>query len=108
MKKLISILLFILIIALFLFDLYFSIAGAVDVNNQLAELAASGASGHELWGVGIDVLAFAVIIISIVGGAASLASRKVPQSRVIRKVSALICPMFLLPGCIAALILSFG
>ena len=108
MKKLISITLFILIIALFIFDLCFSIIGAFDVKNQLAELASRGASGHELWGVGIDILTFAVIIISIVGGAASLFSRKVAQYRLIRTVSSVLCPMFFLPGCIAAIIVSLG
>ena len=97
---------FVLMIAVFIFELYFSIVGAIDINNQLAELAAREASGHELLGVGVDILVFGVVFLSVVGLVVSLVSCKIAQSRVVRIVSAVTCPLFLLPIFVSALILT--
>lgn len=105
MKKFFSLVFFILTLAVFALDIYFGIAGALDVNNQIAELAARGASGHEYLGVGTDILMFGVIFISIVGGAISLISWKIAQYKAIRITSAVMCPLFLLPIFISAVIL---
>lgn len=105
MKKVVSIFLFILMIAVFIFDLYGAIVGAIDVNNAFAELEARGASGHEYLGVGLDVLVMGVIFLSIVGFVISLISRKIAQNRVIRMVSSMLCPLFLLPIFVCAVIL---
>ena len=107
MKKIISLILFILAVAVFIFELYFSIAGAVNVNNRLAELAARGASGHEYLGVGLDILVFGVILISIVGLVLAIISWKIAQYRAVRIVSGVLCPMFLLPIFVSAVILTF-
>jgi hypothetical protein len=48
------------VIATFIFELYFSIAGAINVNKQFAELTARGASGYELLDVGLDTLVLGV------------------------------------------------
>ena len=47
-------------IAVFIFELYFWIAGAIEVNNAFAELEARGAGGHEYFGVGLDLLVFGI------------------------------------------------
>ena len=106
MKKFFSLVFFLLVIATFIFELYFSIAGAIDVNKQFAELAARGASGHELLGVGLDILFFGVVFIAIVGFVISLISWKIAQYRVVKIVSGVLCPLFLLPIFISALILT--
>ena len=108
MKKMVSVLCFIVTLVIFAADMYFGIAVSIDVKLQFAELAAKGASGHELFGVGLDVLVFGVVLLSIIGGAFSLVSRKTAQFRLIKKASSVLCPMFLLPGCISILILSCG
>ena len=74
MKKMVSVLFFIVTLVIFAADMYFGIAGSIDVKLQFAELAAKGASGHELWGVGLDVLVFGVVLLSIIGGVTALIS----------------------------------
>lgn len=106
MKKVISCFFFVLMIAVFAFELYFGIAGAIDVNNRLAELVAREASGHELLGVGADILVFGVVLLSVVGLVISLASWKIAQNRIVRIVSAGACPLFFLPIFICAFILT--
>ncbi len=106
MKKVISYFFFVLMIAVFIFELYFSIAGAIDVNNEIAELVARGASGHEYLGVGADVLVLGVIFLSVVGFVISLISWKIAQNQVIRIVSSVLCPLFLLPIFICTLVLT--
>ena len=105
MKKFFSLAFFILVIAVFLFELYFSIAGAVDVNKQFAELAAREASGHELLGVGLDILVFGIILISFVGFVLSIISWIIAQHRAVRIISGVMCPLFVLPVFMVALIL---
>ena len=105
MKKFFSLAFFILVIAVFLFELYFSIAGAVDVNKQFAELAAREASGHELLGVGLDILVFGIILISFVGFVLSIISWIIAQHRAVRIISGIMCPLFVLPVFMVALIL---
>lgn len=105
MKKLFSILFFILTLALFILDMYIGISGAIDVNRQLAELAARKASGHELLGVGLDILVFGIILISIAGFVLSIISWKIAQYRAVRIISGVMCPLFVLPVFMVALIL---
>lgn len=106
MKKFFSLAFFLLAVAMLIFELYFSIAGAIDVNKQLAELAARQASGHELLGVGLDILVLGVISISIVGFVIAIISWKIAQYRVVKIVSGVLCPLFLVPIFISALILT--
>ncbi|MBE6578393.1 MAG: hypothetical protein E7651_01135 [Ruminococcaceae bacterium] len=106
MKKGFSCFFFALMIAVFIFELYFSIAGAIDVNAQLAELEASGESGHALLGVGTDILVFGVVLLSALGLIISLVSCKMAQRRVVKIVSAGTCPLFLLPILVSVLILT--
>ena len=108
MKKMVSVLCFIVTLVIFAADMYFGIAVSIDVKLQFAELAANGASGHELFGVGLDVLVFGVVLLSIIGGVTALISRKLAHCKVVKAASAIICPLFLLPGCISILILSCG
>ena len=106
MKKVISYFFFVLMIAVFIFELYFSIAGAIDINNRFAELAAREASGHELLGVGVEILVFGVVLLSVFGSILSLVSRKMAQNRAVRMVSTVTCPLFLLPILVSVLILT--
>lgn len=106
MKKIISYFLFVLMIAVLIFELYFSIAGAIDIKRQWVELAAREASGHEYLGVPVDFLVFGVVLISVVGFAIYLASWKIAQGRVVRVVSAATCPLFLLPFFVCTVILT--
>ena len=104
-KKLFSLFSFFLIFAIFVFDMYWGIAGAINVNNHLAELEARDASGHEILGVGLDILVLGVIFVSIIGCTISLVSWKIAQRKVIRISSAVMCPCFLIPIFICAIIL---
>ena len=104
-KKVVSIFFFVLMIAVFIFELYFGIAGAIDVNNAFAELEDREASGHEYLGVGLDVLVIGVCFLSIVGFVISLVSCKIAQSRVVRIVSVGMCSLFLLPIFVCSVIL---
>ncbi len=106
MKKLISITLFILIIGVFIFDLYFSITCAADVNKQFADLASGGAGGHELLGTGLDVLVFGVGFLSVAGLILSWVSWSVAQYRAIRIASGILCPIFFIPIFISACVLT--
>lgn len=106
MKKFFSLVLFILAIAVFIFELYFSISGAIDVKNQLAEWEASGESGHALLGIPLDILVFGVVFLSAVGFIISLVSWKIARNRVFRIVSAVMYPLFLLMPIVIALILT--
>ena len=106
MKKTFSIFFFLLVAALFIFELYFSIAGAIDIDDQLDELASRGAGGHELLGVGLDVFVFAVALTSVVGFVFAIISYKIAQFPAVRTASGIICPLFLTPALISALILT--
>lgn len=106
MKRFFSLAFFVLTITVFIFELYFSIDGAIVINNQLAELAAREASGHELLGVGLDFLVFGLVFISAVGFVISVVSWKIAQYRTIKTVSAVMCPLFLAPILVSAFILA--
>ena len=97
MKKVISVILFILMIAVFIFEIYVGISGSIAVKRQYDELEARNASGHEYLGVGLDFLVFALIFLSVVGGVVSLLSCKFAQYKVIKIVSAVTCALFWFP-----------
>ena len=97
MKKVVSVILFILMISVFIFEIYVGISGSIDVKRQYDELEARDASGHEYWGVGVDILVFALIFLSVIGGTISLLSCKIAQYKVIRIVSAVTCALFWFP-----------
>ena len=106
MKKFFSILIFVLMLFVFVVDLYGAITGAIDVKNQYAAWEASGESGHALLGVGIDILVIGVGFFTVLGVILSLISFGIAQNRVIRIVSALTCPMFFVPVMVSISILS--
>ena len=108
MRKLFSIVFFILVLAVFAFELYFGIVGAIEVNNQFAELAARGASGHEYLGVGLDIVVIGVLFLSVFGSVISFCSYKIAQHRMLRLASAVMCPLFFVPIFICAIILEVG
>lgn len=97
MKKAISIFFFLLMIAVFAWEVYGGITGVIDVKRAYAELAARGASGHEYLGVGDDILAMGMILFSVVEFVLALVSWKIAQYRVIKIVSAVMCLLFWVP-----------
>lgn len=105
MKKLFSTVFFTLTVAVFVFTCSFGIAGAVDVKQQLAALAAREASGHELLGVGLDILVLGTAFFTALGVAMAVISWRIAQHRVVRTVSALLCPLYLVPILVSACIL---
>ena len=62
MRRIVSWILVILIVLIFAYDIYFVIAGTIEVKNQLDRLEASNASGHEYLGVPIDIVVIVTII----------------------------------------------
>ena len=98
MKKVFSWIFFVLTILVFAFDLYFAIAGAIDVQKNLDKLAATpGASGVDYLGVGIDVVVFGVFAISIIGFVTAIISCKISQNRVMGMISHIALACFALP-----------
>ena len=87
MRRIISWILVILIVLIFAYDIYFVIAGTIEVKNQLDRLEASNASGHEYLGVPIDIVVIGTFLISVVGLIFSIISSKIAQNTVIRKLS---------------------
>lgn len=96
MKRVISRILFLLTAIIFVFDIYFTVVGSIDVKNELDRLAATGAGGVDYWGVGLDVLIMGIILISVVGLILSVVSSMIAQSRVIRMLSFTLCVLFVL------------
>ena len=94
MKKVISWILFIITLVIFVYDIYFAIAGTIEVKAQYARLAASGASGVDYWGVGEDILIMGIILFSFIGLIFSLVSVKLAQYRAVRITSAVVSCMF--------------
>ena len=101
MKKVDSWTLFILVIAIFLFDVYFTIDGAIDVKNRFDELTARGAGGHEYLGVGVEVLLILSVFVSAVGMILSIVSSKIAQNFAIRIISVMFACLFIvaIPTC---------
>ena len=95
MKKVISWVLFILTIAIFLFDIYFTVAGAIDVKLHFEEIVAEGGSGVDFWGVGVEILAMGIVLLTFVGLIFAAFSVKFAQKRVIKIISVAISFLFL-------------
>jgi hypothetical protein len=95
MKKLFSWMLFILTVIVFIFDIYVTVTGTIDVKNQMDRLAATGASGVDYWGVGADILIMFIILITVVGLILAIVSSKFAQSRVIEILSIIIFLLFI-------------
>jgi hypothetical protein len=95
MKKIFSWILFILTVIVFIFDIYVTVTGTIDVKNQMDRLAATGASGVDYWGVGADILIMFIILITVVGLILAIVSSKFAQSRVIEILSIIIFLLFI-------------
>ena len=98
MKKMISWILFILSSCIFAFGAYFTIFGAIYVNEQYEQLAAEGRGGMEFMAVGDDIYFIGIVLISIVGAAVSVISSKIAQNRAVKVISYVTyCLFWLLP-----------
>ena len=95
MKKVISWVLFILTIAIFLFDIYFAVAGAIDVKFHFEEIVAEGGSGVDFFGVGVEILAMGIVLLTFVGLIFAAFSLKFAQKRVIKIISLVLVLLFI-------------
>ena len=87
MKKVISWVLFILTVAIFLFDIYFAITGTIEVDLQLDRIKEMGGSGVDFLGVGVEILAMGIALLTFVGLIFSILSAMLAQKRVIKIIS---------------------
>ena len=95
MKKVLSWILFILTVIIFIFDIYFTVEGTIEVRDQFDRLEARGEGGIEYLGVGVDVLVMWVILITAVGLAFAFASSKLAQKRAVEIVSIALFLLFI-------------
>ncbi len=98
MKKILSWVFFVLMIFVFVFDIYFAISRAIDVQRNLDKLAATpGASGVDYLGVGVFNLVLGVIAISIIGLVFAIVSCKISRNRAMSIISYSALTCFSLP-----------
>ncbi len=98
MKKVLSWIFFVLMVAVFLFDIVFAVDGVIDVQKELDRLAATpGVSGVDYLGVGMDILLLGIAMISVIGLILAIVSYKLAQNRVMRIASGITAFLFLLP-----------
>ena len=86
MKKAISNTLFILTLALALFVPAFGIFSMISVHQTITEMQSQGASGVDLYGVGMGHL-FLCIALSFIGGVLALVSAKLASRESVRYIS---------------------
>ncbi len=87
MRRLVSWIFFILTVIILALDICAAIDGAIDVRDQLDALAERSAGGHELLGVGLDVLIIGILLISLVGLIISIISAKIGHCCFIKTIS---------------------
>lgn len=98
MKKVFSWIFLILSFGAFVYNLFFSILGGIEIKSAFDKLAATpGASGVDYWGVGADIYILFVIAFSIIGIILSIISCKIAFNRVMRIISFVFLFGFLLP-----------
>ena len=107
-SKTFSIAFFVLTIAIFVFNTYFGIVGAIEVKDQLAELEARGASGHEYLGVGEDALVLLLGLFSIIGGVFAMLSALIARHRSVKAASWILCPSFILPILVSGFVFAYA
>ncbi|MBE6577556.1 MAG: hypothetical protein E7653_05415 [Ruminococcaceae bacterium] len=89
MKKIFSIIVFVLSILILLFNIFSIVFGGLDIKRECEELAAHGASGVDYLGVHAEmgILVIGSALISVVGVILSLVAMKLTQIRLISIVS---------------------
>lgn len=95
MKKVISWVLFILTVAIFLFDVYFAVAGTIEVDLQFDKIKEMGGSGVDFFGVGVEILAMGIALLTFVGLIFAALSVKFAQKRVIKIISFVLVLLFI-------------
>ena len=95
MKKVISWVLFILTVAIFLFDIYFAITGTIEVDLQLDRIKEMGGSGVDFLGGGVEILAMGIALLTFVGLIFSALSVKFAQNRVMKIISLVLVLLFI-------------
>lgn len=95
MKKVISWVLFILAIAIFVFDIYFAVAGTIEVHLQFDKIKEMDGSGVDFFGVGVEILAMGIALLTFVGLIFSVLSAILAQKRVIKIISFVLILLFL-------------
>lgn len=94
MKKVISRILFILAIAIFLFDIYFAVAGTTEVDLQFDKIEEMGGSGVDFLGVGVEILVMGIALLTFEGLIFSVLSAILAQKRVIKIISLVLILLF--------------
>ena len=95
MKKVISWILFVLAIAIFVFDIYFAVAGTIEVHLQFDKIEEMGGSGVDFLGVGVEILVMGIALLTFGGLIFSAFSVKFAQRRVIKIISFVLILLFL-------------
>ncbi|MDD6200237.1 MAG: hypothetical protein PUB93_03095 [Firmicutes bacterium] len=96
MKKVLSWILFIVTVIIFVFDIYATVCGTIDVKNQFDRIDSMGGSGVDYFGVGADILIIGVILITFIGLISCAVSWKCAQNRAIRITSIALFILFIL------------
>ena len=95
MKKVISWVLFILAIAIFVFDIYFAVAGTLEVHLHFDKIKETGGSGVDFLGVGVGILAMGIALLTFVGLIFAVFSVKFAQNHVIKIISFVLILLFI-------------
>lgn len=98
MKKVISIILFVLSIIATLLDIFVCVYGLIDIYNEVTELSMAHASGADYLGVavGLGVYAIGIFIISLFGIIISGINAKITERIAIKYISLGMVSMFVL------------
>ncbi|MGN0114855.1 MAG: hypothetical protein ACI396_05970 [Acutalibacteraceae bacterium] len=98
MKKVISVILFVLSIIAALLDVFVCVYGFIDINNDLTDLSMAHASGADYLGVAVGVGVYAIVIffISLFGSIISGINAKIAVNKAVRYISLGMVSMFIL------------
>lgn len=97
MKKVISVILFVLSIIASLFDIFVCVYGFIDISNELAKIPAH-ASGSEYLGVaiGVGVYAIGIFVISLFGLIISGVNAAITEKKAFKYISIVMVSLFVL------------
>lgn len=88
-EKVVSIILFVLSIIAFLFDIFVCVCGFIDINSEVTRLSMTHASGSDYLGVAVGIGVYAIVIfcISLFGSIISGINSKITENKAIKYIS---------------------
>lgn len=97
MKKVVSVILFVLSIIAALFDVFVCVYGIIDISDELARIPAH-ASGSEYLGVaiGVGIYAFGIFVISLFGLIISGINAAITEKKAFKYISIALVSLFVL------------